>query len=108
MPFQWRSPAVGVTPERVAKSVARHFQLDVKALRTRRRQPAGLWPLQVAMYLTRELTGLPWPRIGAAFGGRDACTVRLAVRKVAERAAADAGLAAELREIAAEFAASES
>jgi chromosomal replication initiator protein len=100
----WRSatPAVAVTPERVAKSVARHFRLDVKALRTRRRQPAGLWPLQVAMYLTRELTGLPWPRIGAAFGGRDASTVRHAFRKVAERADADAGLAAELRRIAAQ------
>jgi chromosomal replication initiator protein len=104
----WRgTPTVGVTPERVAKSVARHFQLDVKALRTRRRQQAGLWPLQVAMYLTRALTGLPWPRIGAAFGGRDASTVRHAFRKVAERADADAGIAAELREIAAEFAARE-
>jgi chromosomal replication initiator protein len=101
----WRSatPTVAVTPERIAKSVARHFQLDVKALRTRRRQPAGLWPGQVAMYLTRELTGLPWPRIGAAFGGRDASTVRHAFRKVAERADADSGLAAELRRIAAEF-----
>jgi chromosomal replication initiator protein len=99
----WQSPRLPVTPERVAKSVARHFRLDVKALRTRRRQPARLWPLQVAMYLTRELTGMTWPRIGAAFGGRDASTVRHAVRKVAERADADASLAAELRQIAAEF-----
>jgi chromosomal replication initiator protein len=99
----WQSPRLAVTPERVAKSVARHFRLDVKALRTRRRQPARLWPLQVAMYLTRELTGMTWPRIGAAFGGRDASTVRHAVRKVAERADADASLAAELRQIAAEF-----
>lgn len=99
----WQAPQGPVTPERVAKSVARHFQLDVKALRTRRRQQALLWPLQVAMYLTRELTGMTWPRIGAAFGGRDASTVRHAVRKVAERADADASLAAELREIAAEF-----
>ncbi|HEY1378899.1 MAG TPA: helix-turn-helix domain-containing protein [Gemmataceae bacterium] len=96
------TPTVAVTPERVAKSVAKHFRVDVKALRTRRRQPAALWPCQVAMYLTRELTGLPWPRIGAAFGGRDASTVRHACRKVAERADADAGLAAELRRIAAE------
>jgi chromosomal replication initiator protein len=99
----WQSPAVGATPDRVAKAVARHFRLDVKQLRTRRRQPAGLWPCQVAIYLTRELTGLPWPRIGAAFGGRDPATVRHACRKVAERADADAGFAAELRRITAEF-----
>jgi chromosomal replication initiator protein len=98
----WQAPRGNVTPERVAKSVARHFRLDVKALRTRRRQPAGLWPLQVAMYLTRELTGMTWPRIGEAFGGRDASTVRHAVRKVADRADADASLAAELRQIAAQ------
>lgn len=99
----WQSPTVAATPERVANAVARHFQLEVKALRTRRRQPAGLWPCQVAIYLTRELTGLPWPRIGAAFGGRDAATLRHACKKVAERADADAGFAADLRRITAEF-----
>jgi chromosomal replication initiator protein len=101
----WRtgSGAVAVTPERVAKAVARHFRLDVKALRTRHRQPAGLWPGQVAMYLTRELTGLPWPQIGAAFGGRDASTVRHAYQKVAERTDTDTGFAAEMRRITAEF-----
>lgn len=101
----WRAAEAGgtVTPERVAKAVARHFRLNVKALRTRRRQPAGLWPCQVAMYLTRELTGLSWPRIGAAFGGRDASTVRHAYQKVGERADADAGFAAEMRGITAEF-----
>jgi chromosomal replication initiator protein len=101
----WRTAEAGgiVTPERVAKAVARHFRLNVKALRTRRRQPAGLWPCQVAMYLTRELTGLSWPRIGAAFGGRDASTVRHAYQKVGERADADAGFAAEMRRITAEF-----
>lgn len=101
----WRSSEAGgtVTPERVAKAVARHYRLDVKALRTRRRQPAGLWPCQVAMYLTRELTGLSWPRIGEAFGGRDASTVRHAYQKVGERADADTGFAAEMRRITAEF-----
>jgi chromosomal replication initiator protein len=99
----WQSPNVAPTPERVAKAVARHFRLDVRELRTRRRQPAGLWPCHVAIYLTRELTGLPWPRIGAAFGGRDSATLRHACKKVAERADSDTGFAAELRRITAEF-----
>jgi chromosomal replication initiator protein len=83
--------------------VARHFRLDPQALQTRRRQPACLWPCQVGMFLTRELTGLPWARIGAAFGGRDASTVRHACRKVAERADGDAALAADLRRLRAEL-----
>jgi chromosomal replication initiator protein len=101
--WQSATPTVAPTPDRVAKAVARHFRLDVKALRTRRRQPAGLWPCQVAMYLTRELTGLPWPQIGEAFGGRDASTVRHAYQKVAERADRDGGFATEMRRITAEF-----
>jgi chromosomal replication initiator protein len=101
----WRTsaPDLAMTIERITKTVARHFRVDVKALKTRRRQPAGLWPGQVAMYLTRELTGLPWPQIGKAFGGRDASTVRHAYHKVAERADADGGLAAELERLRAEL-----
>jgi chromosomal replication initiator protein len=91
------------TAERIARQVARHFRLDPQALQTRRRQPACLWPCQVGMFLTRELTGLPWARIGAAFGGRDASTVRHACRKVAERADGDAALAADLRRLRAEL-----
>jgi chromosomal replication initiator protein len=101
----WRSatPDATATPERVVKAVARHYGLDAKALRTRRRQPAALWPGQVAMYLTRELTGLPWPQIGKAFGGRDASTVRNAYHKVAGRALKEAKLAAELGQLRAEL-----
>jgi chromosomal replication initiator protein len=101
----WQNEAgtVAPTPERIARQVARHFRLDPRALQTRRRQPAGLWPCQVGMFLTRELTGLAWARIGAAFGGRDASTVRHACRKVAERAGTDAGLAADLRRLRAEL-----
>ena len=55
------------------------------------------------MYLARELTGLAWPRIGAAFGGRDASTVRSAYAKVAGRIDADASVDAELRRLRAEL-----
>ena len=55
------------------------------------------------MFLTRELTGLPWARIGAAFGGRDASTVRHACRKVAQCADRDTSLAADLRRLRAEL-----
>jgi chromosomal replication initiator protein len=101
----WREapPADRPTPERIAGQVARHFRLDPDVLQSRRRQPALLWPCQVGMFLTRELTGLPWARIGAAFGGRDAATVRHAYHKVAERADGDAALAAELRQLRAEL-----
>ncbi|MFO0811291.1 MAG: helix-turn-helix domain-containing protein [Gemmataceae bacterium] len=100
----WADQADGKSPvERVIQHVSKHFGLKPKALQTRRRQPAALWPVQVAMYLARDLTGLAWPRIGAAFGGRDASTVRSAYAKVAERIDADAAVEAELRRLRAEL-----
>lgn len=101
----WADQADGKSPiERVIGHVSKHYGLKPKALQTRRRQPAALWPVQVAMYLARELTGLAWPRIGAAFGGRDASTVRSAYAKVAGRVEADAAVEAELRRLRAELA----
>jgi chromosomal replication initiator protein len=104
---QW--PALAPPPptpsiERIVRQVARHFSIETKAMSDRRRHAGILWPLQVAMFLTREQMGLPWTRIGAAFGGRDASTVRHAVNKVAEREAADFATASVLRQLRAEVA----
>ena len=87
----------------IAKRVATYYQLDVKSLRGRARQPRTLGPCQVAMYLARELTGLAWPRIGGFFGGRDASTVRHAHAKITEQQAGDAALAAAVRQLRAEL-----
>jgi chromosomal replication initiator protein len=91
------------TLEGIAKRVATYYQLDVKSLRGRARQPSSLGPCQVAMYLARELTGQAWPRIGGFFGGRDASTVRHTHAKIAEQLAADAALAAAVRQLRAEL-----
>jgi chromosomal replication initiator protein len=48
-----------------------------------------VWPRQIAMYLAREKTELTLPDIGRAFGGRNHTTVMHAVRRTAERLAAD-------------------
>lgn len=48
-----------------------------------------VWPRQVAMYLTRELTDLSLVDIGRHFGGRDHSTVLHAYNKVSELVAED-------------------
>jgi len=47
------------------------------------------WPRQVAMYLSRELTGETLPAIGRAFGNRNHSTVLHACQRTRERIADD-------------------
>jgi chromosomal replication initiator protein len=88
--------------QRIVQQVARYYALDAKDLKSRSRQSRTLWPLQVAMFLVREQTGLAWTRIGDALGGRDPSTVRHAFRKVAELAGTDPATASALRQLTAE------
>lgn len=101
--YQGKPSHAAVTPSRIVQSVCRHFGIDDKAFRSRRRQQGTLWPCQVGMYLTRELTGMPWASIGEAFGNRDASTVRHAWNKVLEQARIDPGLAADLTRLTREL-----
>lgn len=102
-------PAGSPTPttpniDRIVRHVAKYYSVDPKEIGNRSRLSRTLWPAQVAMYLVREQTGLPWTRIGDAFGGRDAATVRHAVRKVELRSGEHPPTASALRQLAAEVA----
>jgi chromosomal replication initiator protein len=83
--------------ERIAEKVAERFRVPVKALRGPSRVKNVAWARQVAMSVARS-TGFSFPQIGAFFG-RDHSTVMHSCAKVGERAAEDAGLAKELREL---------
>jgi chromosomal replication initiator protein len=47
-----------------------------------KRSQSVVYPRQIAMYLSRELTDMSLPRIGAEFGGRDHTTVMHAMAKI--------------------------
>ena len=67
------------TPERIIASCAKAFETSVGEILDRNRRPIPAAARRVAMYLTRELTDLSYPRIGKAFG-RDHSTVISAYR----------------------------
>ena len=86
-----------VNVDRIQKSVANYFSLEVSDL-TGPRRPADIaWARQLAMYLTRELTKAPYQDIGRAFGNRDHGTVMHACRKVEEKNNVDEKATADLR-----------
>lgn len=80
-----------IFPERSARPIAiptiqqevcRFYGVSRADLIGNKRSQSIVYPRQVAMYLSRELTDLSLPRIGAEFGGRDHTTVMHATSKI--------------------------
>ena len=72
-----------VSIERIQELVSQRFSLTRKQLCGDRRSQNIVYPRQVAMYLSRELTDASLPKIGREFGGRDHTTVIHATSKIA-------------------------
>ncbi|MCS7006580.1 MAG: chromosomal replication initiator protein DnaA [Gaiellaceae bacterium] len=71
-----------VTITRIQEEVSDYFRVSVEELVSPRRSQAVVYPRQVAMYLSRELTDASLPQIGKEFGGRDHTTVIHAKEKI--------------------------
>ena len=74
--------AAEVSIKRIQDLVAERFGLSLDELCGEKRSQNIVYPRQVAMYLSRELTDSSLPRIGKEFGGRDHTTVIHATQKV--------------------------
>ena len=71
-----------LTIETVQRVVADHYKLKISDLKSKRRQRNLALPRQIAMYLSRKLTGASFPDIGDKFGGKDHTTALHNVRKI--------------------------
>ncbi len=75
--------ATEVSIESIQGAVSDRFGLSLAELCSERRSQNIVYPRQVAMYLSRELTDSSLPKIGREFGGRDHTTVIHATSKIA-------------------------
>src|SRR6266550_918220 len=75
--------AAEVSIQRIQELVSERFQLTMEELCGEKRSQNIVYPRQVAMYLSRELTDSSLPKIGKEFGGRDHTTVIHATSKIA-------------------------
>ncbi|MDB5188255.1 MAG: chromosomal replication initiator protein DnaA [Candidatus Kaiserbacteria bacterium] len=82
--------------EDIQKLVAIHYTTDFQDIISARRHATVVRPRQIAMYLSKIITGRSLPEIGRRFGGRDHTTVLHAVRKIEALAQKDASLKEEL------------
>ncbi len=87
------------TAQRIIRAVCDLYEVDPDDLMSSSRAARVNRPRQVAIFLTRELTGVSLQDIGAVFGGRTHGTVVHACRRVADQTVLDGGLAAELTEL---------
>ncbi|HEY6029995.1 MAG TPA: chromosomal replication initiator protein DnaA, partial [Gaiellaceae bacterium] len=72
-----------VSIDKIQALVADRFSLSLEELCGDRRSQNIVYPRQVAMYLSRELTDSSLPKIGKEFGGSDHTTVIHATSKIA-------------------------
>ena len=71
-----------ISTENIQRVVSEYFRIPLKELTGPKRTRIYARPRQLAMGLSRELTGDSFPEIGMAFGGRDHSTVMHACEKV--------------------------
>lgn len=75
------APASEVSTDQVAKTVARRYKIKLAELKSGTRRQEVVRARSLAMFLSRQLTGNSYDKIGKYFGGRDHTTVLHACRK---------------------------
>ena len=96
--------ATPITIEIIQKIVAKHFNVDVKDMKSKRRTDAIAFPRQIAMYLARTLTDeFSTTEIGEAFGGKDHTTVMHACNKIKTKMGTDPYFVAKINQISQEI-----
>jgi chromosomal replication initiator protein len=79
-----KEPTKLITVDFIQRCVVEEFGISLQDLKTKRRNKQVVFPRQIAMYLSRELTELSLPEIGELFGGKDHTTVLHSYKKVKE------------------------
>lgn len=88
-----------ISVDNIQKVVVEYFRIPLRELTGTKRTRVYVRPRQMAMGLSRELTGDSFPEIGQAFGGRDHTTVMHACDKVQELCQTDPAFAADYKNL---------
>ncbi|MDD5019671.1 MAG: chromosomal replication initiator protein DnaA [Candidatus Omnitrophica bacterium] len=92
-----------ISVEDIQRAVADYYKISQEELRSKKRVKNVVVPRQVAMYLSRELTCMSLPEIGAAFGGKDHTTVLHAFKKILRESVTDPGIKSAIEQLKNDF-----
>ena len=87
------------TPNEIINEICEYYTLKPKDLKGKRRPVRIARPRQIAMYLMRKETNLPYEEIGNQLGGRDHTTVIHGVGKIEELIHNNTGIKEQIMEI---------
>jgi len=79
-----RSSDKVITIDYIQYAVANYYNIEQGDLKIQRKTSDIAFPRQIAMYLSKQLTGSSLKDIGKEFGGKDHSTVIYAIKKVEE------------------------
>jgi chromosomal replication initiator protein len=85
-----------VSVENIQKTVAEYYKIKIVDILSKKRSRNFSRPRQLAMCLTRELTNLSFPEIGAAFGGRHHTTIMHACDEIENLRLTDQNISQDL------------
>ena len=85
-----------VSVENIQKTVAEYYKIKIVDILSKKRSRNFSRPRQLAMCLTRELTNLSFPEIGAAFGGRHHTTIMHACDEIENLRLSDQNISQDL------------
>jgi chromosomal replication initiator protein len=88
-----------ISIDNIQKVVVEYYRIPLRELVGTKRTRVYVRPRQMAMGLSRELTGDSFPEIGQAFGGRDHTTVMHACEKVQELCLTEPAFAADYKNL---------
>lgn len=94
-----KEPAKLITIDFIQRCVVEEFGISLQDLKTKRRNKQVVYPRQIAMYLSRELTELSLPEIGELFGGKDHTTVLHSYKKIKDDILNNPGLKERVEKI---------
>ena len=86
------SQARKITIEAIQKAVAEQFGLRITEIKAKSNSRAIVFPRQIAMYLSKQMTEASLPEIGRQFGGKHHTTVMHSIGKIEEERQADKDL----------------
>jgi chromosomal replication initiator protein len=88
-----------ITIDIIQKVVAKHYHIDIRDMKSKKRTDTVALPRQIAMYIARTLTEMSTIEIGEEFGGKDHTTVLHACDKIKTKLNNDPFYTAEINKI---------